>query len=265
MLKSKLDLQEIYAPIILEDKTKLNDFLNSKNNTNVIKFTNDNKTYEVVQSLAKWKRYMLNKFNDNKYCYGICTDMRAIRSKEEVDNIHSLTVDQFDWEKIILKSNYNIEYLKSVVKIIYSVMYDLINKYYDDKLYYPKDINFIESKDLKTEEEYEQYIKKHKAVCILKISKDRAVDYDNWDLNCDIVLWDKVINRSLELSSMGIRVDKESFIKQINYRGYDINDYKSDYHDGIINESYPLTIGGGIGYTRFLMLLLKLDDIHKLF
>lgn len=265
MLKNKLELNEIYAPIILEDTTKLNDFLNHNDNTNVIKFENNNKTYEIVQSLAKWKRYTLNKMYDGEHCYGICTDMRAIRPKEEVDNIHSLTVDQFDWEKIIDKNNYNIDYLKHIVKIIYSVLYHFIIKYYDDKTYYPNKIAFINYNMLKTERIYEYCIKEYRAACVLKIPDNRAVDYDNWDLNCDIVLWDKEINHSLEISSMGIRVNKESLIKQINIKGYDINDYNSDYHKGILNETYPLTIGGGIGYTRFLMLLHKLDDIHKLF
>ena len=231
-----------------------------------------NKELEIVQSLAKWKRYALNKYNSN----GIYTDMNAIRMHEDLDNIHSVYVDQWDWEKRITNKDRNIEYLKSIVNKIYHVLKQtqaiIHDKFPTLNNVLPKHIHFITTSELedlyptldRKQREYE-ITKKYGAVflmCIGNKLKDgeshdgRASDYDDWNLNGDLLVYYDLLDIALELSSMGIRVNKDSLLTQLKEKK---EEYKLSlpYHQSIINSTLPLTIGGGIGQSRICMYLLN--------
>ena len=244
---------------------------------------------EIVHSLAKWKRVTLGdfKFPVGK---GLYTDMDAIRKDEDVDSTHSVYVDQWDWEKVITKEQRNIKFLKSIVRQIYSCIYKTkqkLNKKYKQLEYtIPREIQFIHSSDLQelypklTPKEREDKItEKYKAVFIIGIGEDlldgkphdiRATDYDDWStiekekpgLNGDILVWDNVSKKSLELSSMGIRVNKESLLFQLKEKK-EMHKLKLDYHKRIISNKLPLTIGGGIGQSRLCMFLLEKSHIGE--
>lgn len=277
-LAEKLELTRVSAPLFVEPSTGLNDELSGFEKAVNFKAVNSKASLEIVQSLAKWKRHALHKYS----CSGIYTDMNAIRPFEELDNIHSLYVDQWDWEKVISKEERNETYLKNIVQKIYEVLletYKVLNeKFPCIKHDLPKKIHFITSEEL--EEMYPSYsrkerenliTKKHKAVFLMKIGeplKDgfphdaRAADYDDWTLNGDILLWYEELNIAFEISSMGIRVDKHSllnqlFIKNENYK------LQYNYHKDILNDVLPLTIGGGIGQSRMCMFMLKKAHIGE--
>ena len=228
LLAQRLNLTRVSAPLFVDPATGLNDNLNGYERpvTFGIK-EQDDKSAEVVHSLAKWKRYALKKygFGLNE---GIYTDMNAIRRDEDTDNIHSIFVDQWDWEKIIRKEDRNIDYLKETEQYM-AIQYDYID------LTLPKDIFFITSQELEdmfpdnTPKEREYYITKAKgAVCIMQIGDTlasgephdgRAPDYDDWGLNADILVYYPVLDIALELSSMGIRVDKKALLSQLDKAG----------------------------------------------
>ena len=274
-LAKKLNLLRVSAPLFVQPQTGLNDNLTGFEKA--VSFTvNETKdTLEVVQSLAKWKRFALKKYGFD-YETGLYTDMNAIRPFEELDNIHSLYVDQWDWEKVITKEERTMEYLKEVVEKIYEALKeteDVISEAFP-KLHQdlPEEITFITTKELEemypdyTRKERENAIaKKHKAVFLMQIghklsdgqSHDgRAADYDDWHLNGDILLWYEPLEIAFEISSMGIRVDKNSLLEQIKIKN---EEYKLEfpYHKGILDESLPYTIGGGIGQSRMCMYMLK--------
>lgn len=280
-LANTLNLQRVSAPLFVRPETGLNDNLNGER---AVDF--DLRQYginvEIVQSLAKWKRNALKEYNFNMY-EGIYADMNAIRAEEELDEIHSSYVDQWDWEKIIDKSDRNKEYLYLTVKEIYSVFKrceEYINQTYpyilSKKL--PDEIFFITSQELedlypgKTSKEREKLICKDKgAVFIMGIGADlnsgephdhRSPDYDDWNLNGDILFWDEVLGNSLEVSSMGIRVDEESLKTQCELANT-TDRFKLKYHQDVLNAKLPYTIGGGIGQSRICMFFLEKSHIGE--
>lgn len=274
-LKRKLNLKKISGPIIIDPITGFNDNLTGNNNP-VSFFANDlNKNIEIVQSLAKWKRFALHKY-EFLINEGIYVDMNAIRSHEKLDEIHSLYVDQWDWELIIDSKDRNINKLKQIVKKIYSCIYEteqFINKIYPvltKKL--PSKIKFFDSQELEDlfpnlsfEEITSIVTKKYKAIFIMKIGKKlksglvfdtRSPEYDDWNLNGDLFVWSNALQKPIELSSMGIRVDSKTLIRQSKKSEQDYN----EYYKLIINNILDQTIGGGIGQSRLCMFLL--EKIH---
>lgn len=276
-----LNLTRVSAPLMVFPETGLNDNLNGYERPVSFDILNLKRDVEIVQSLAKWKRMALAKYNFEDET-GLYTDMNAIRRDEELDNIHSIYVDQWDWEKIITKGERTLDYLKATVQKIYSVIkllsYKVANRYPHIATPLPNEIYFISTLDLEkkypnlTRKERENEIcKEYKAVFIYQIGwplKDglshdgRAADYDDWNLNGDILLWYDVLNRALELSSMGIRVDKVSLIKQLEAKK-ETNKMNNPYVQDILNDKLPLTIGGGIGQSRLCMYFLKKAHIGE--
>ena len=239
------------------------------------------KRQEVVQSLAKWKRYALKKYGFS-YGEGLYTDMNAIRRDETTDNIHSIFVDQWDWEKIIKKDERTIATLMDTVKVVYKCLrktekYMAIQYDYIEEIL-PHDIFFVTTQELadmfpdNTPKEREYYIAKAKgAVCIMKIGDvlengerhdGRAPDYDDWSLNADIVVYYPVLDIALELSSMGIRVDKKALLSQLKKAGCEERK-ELPFQKAIINEELPYTIGGGIGQSRICMFFLRKAHIGE--
>lgn len=280
-LANTLNLQRVSAPLFVRPETGLNDNLNGEK---AVDF--DLRQYginvEIVQSLAKWKRNALKEYNFNMY-EGIYADMNAIRAEEELDEIHSSYVDQWDWEKIINKSDRNVEYLKLIVKEIFSVFKrteEYINQTYpyilSNKL--PEEIFFITSQELedkypgKSSKEREKLICKEKgAVFIMGIGHNlssgephdhRSPDYDDWNLNGDILFWDEVLQNSLEVSSMGIRVDEESLKSQCELANT-TDRFELPYHKNVLNAELPYTVGGGIGQSRICMFFLEKKHIGE--
>ena len=236
---------------------------------------------EVVQSLAKWKRYALKKYGFS-YGEGLYTDMNAIRRDETTDNIHSIFVDQWDWEKIIKKDERTIATLMDTVKVVYKCLrktekYMAIQYDYIEEIL-PHDIFFVTTQELadmfpdNTPKEREYYIAKAKgAVCIMQIGDilengerhdGRAPDYDDWSLNADIVVYYPVLDIALELSSMGIRVDKKALLSQLKKAGCEERK-NLPFQKAIINEELPYTIGGGIGQSRICMFFLRKAHIGE--
>lgn len=279
-LAKKLNLHRVSAPLFVLKKTGLNDTLNGERPVSFTIKDLDGEI-EIVHSLAKWKRNALKKYEFSVY-EGLYADMNAIRKEEDLDEFHSLYVDQWDWELIIKESDRNISFLKKIVKKIYNCLLYTekeINKIYpqlSNKL--SKQIFFITAKDLYkkyptlTPKERENEIVKEKgSVFIIEIGnklKDgnphssRAKDYDDWTLNGDLIVYDKLHNCAMELSSMGIRVNKDAIIKQYGTNENEIS-LLSKYHKNIIDNALPFTIGGGIGQSRIAMLLLEKQHIGE--
>ena len=282
MLAQRLNLTRVSAPLFVDPTTGLNDNLNGYERP--VKFgikEQNEREAEVVHSLAKWKRYALEKYGFS-VGEGIYTDMNAIRRDEDTDNIHSIFVDQWDWEKVITREDRNLDYLKDTVRTVYkclrkteqyvSIQYDYVD------LILPKDIFFITTSELEemfpdnTPKEREYYIAKAKgAVCIMQIGgplgngkphDGRAPDYDDWELNADIVVYYPVLDIALELSSMGIRVDKESLLRQLDMAGCPER-ANLPFQKGVIDGTLPLTIGGGIGQSRICMFFLRKAHIGE--
>ncbi len=277
-LAKKLNLIRVSAPLFVEESTGLNDNLNGVEER--VSFLVNNKKIEIVQSLAKWKRYALRKYNFQTGM-GLYTDMNAIRKDEVMDSLHSIYVDQWDWEKIICEENRNKTYLFKVVRQIYSVIYKVAKiseKRWGFSYNLPKNITFISSKKLlslypdKTSKEREYlFAKEHRAIFIYQIGwplknktphDNRAPDYDDWNLNGDIILFDDAIDNAIELSSMGIRVNKDSLIKQLTSKD-ELEKSNNPYCNAIINGQLPLSIGGGIGQSRLCMYYLQKKHIGE--
>jgi len=271
-LAKELKLMRVSAPLFVEPETGLNDNLSGFEKAVSFIVNEDETNLEIVQSLAKWKRYALNKYNID----GLYTDMNAIRRFEDLDNLHSLYVDQWDWERRLSSEERKLSTLKKVVKRIYKAFIKtysvLIKKYPVLQSDLPKDIVFITTKEL--EAKYPNLSRKERenAICkecgsvfLIGIGgklKDgqphdsRAADYDDWKLNGDILLWYEPLQIAFELSSMGIRVNKESLLKQLKAKKEEYK-LKMPYHQQILNDELPLSIGGGIGQSRLCMYLLK--------
>ena len=278
LLAKKLNLIRVSAPLFVDKNTGLNDNLNGVEET--VSFTIGDKTIEIVQSLAKWKRKALKDYGFPKDT-GLYTDMNAIRKDEHTDNLHSIYVDQWDWEKIIDENERNLKCLFKTVNQIYSVIYKVASiseKKWGFSYNLPKKIFRISTKQLeklypnKTPKEREYLItKQYRAVFIYQIGwplknklphDGRAADYDDWKLNGDIILFDDAIDEQIELSSMGIRVNKESLVAQLKAKN-ELNKLDNPYCQSIINEQLPQTIGGGIGQSRLCMYYLQKKHIAE--
>lgn len=274
-LAKTFNLDRVSAPIMVLSDKGINDDLGIKGSA--LNFMIDSLGYkvEIVQSLAKWKRMALSRYGYNLY-EGLYTDMNAIRPLDVTDQTHSLYVDQWDWELIIKKEDRNINFLKEVVLKIVSGLSEtktLINTVYSnlqDEI--SKEVFFIDSEELYNmypnksmrEREYE-ITKIHKTVFITRIGKvfkdgtrhdARAADYDDWQLNGDLLIWSNVIGDAIELSSMGIRVDNKSLLSQMEYLGRE-DELFNEYYQDVLNGKLPLSIGGGIGQSRMCMILLE--------
>ena len=291
-LSTELRLRRVTAPLFVLQGLGINDDLNGVERpvTFPIKDLGDARA-EVVHSLAKWKRLTLAEYEIEKG-YGIYTDMNAIRADEELDNLHSLYVDQWDWEAVISREDRRLAFLKNIVERIYAAIrrteYLVCETYPQIKAFLPEKIHFIHAEELlqmypdKTPKEREDAIcKKYGAVFIIGIGcklsngekhDGRAPDYDDWStvaedgragLNGDILIWYPVLGRSFELSSMGIRVDKESLLRQLKLEGKEERE-KLYFHQQLLSDRLPLSIGGGIGQSRLCMVLLQKAHIGEI-
>ncbi|NLY08675.1 MAG: aspartate--ammonia ligase [Tissierellia bacterium] len=281
-LADTLNLTRVSAPLFVRPETGLNDNLSGKELPVSFQLTQYQTEVEIVQSLAKWKREALDRYGFRIY-EGIYTDMDAIRPNEELDAIHSIYVDQWDWEKIIKKSDRNDEYLKYIVRSIYDVFRmteDYVAREYpmhfSSKL--PSEIKFISSQELmdkypnlNAKQRERMIAKEYGAVFIEKIGgalsggephDTRSPDYDDWNLNGDIIFYNPVMNDALELSSMGIRVDEESLLRQLKISGFEER-LNLDYHRNLVSGKLPFTVGGGIGQSRICMFFLEKQHIGE--
>ena len=278
MLAKKLNLVRVSAPLFVLASSGLNDHLSGTER--VISFDASNMELEVVQSLAKWKRNALGRYEFSVNT-GLYTDMNAIRRDEHLDNIHSIYVDQWDWEKVIAKEERTKETLFNTVKDIYSVVYKLgknVEKKYGIVTNLPRSITFISSNDLlakypnlNAKERENAILREKKAVFIYQIGGKltdgsihdmRAADYDDWDLNGDILVYNEVLDMAFELSSMGIRVSKESLLKQLEEKN-ELYKLENPYCKDILEEKLPYTIGGGIGQSRLCLFFMKKQHIGE--
>ena len=273
--QNALNLKRVSAPLFVTDASGLNDNLNGYERPVSFDVPAIGAEAEVVHSLAKWKRLALKRYGFT-VGHGLYTDMNAIRRDEELDNIHSIYVDQWDWEKIITPETRTIEYLQLIVRAIVRAICDTNDQL---RVRFPqlttkleRDVTFITSQeledlypDLKTGSEREKaFVKEHHTAFIMQIGgklrsgnrhDGRAPDYDDWQLNGDLFFWDEVLGRALEISSMGIRVDAESLDRQLTISGCD--DRRSlPFHRMLLKGELPLTIGGGIGQSRLCMLMM---------
>ena len=280
-LAKNLSLTRVSAPLFVLPETGLNDNLNGYERAVKFDILTIGKEVEIVQSLAKWKRMALAKYGFTVGT-GLYTDMNAIRRDEVLDNLHSVYVDQWDWEKIIDKKNRTYSYLKKTVKAIYKTILKietLVEKKYPKlKSNLPKEITFISTKELEKEypfltrkERENEAARKYGAVFIYQIGWDlkdgaphdgRAADYDDWKLNGDIVLFNEVLSCAFEISSMGVRVDANSLVKQLKKKK-EQEKLSNPYCKDILDEKLPLTIGGGIGQSRLCMFFLKKAHIGE--
>ena len=273
-LSNALNLRRVSAPLFVDGGSGLNDDLNGVERPVAFDIPDVGLNGQVVHSLAKWKRLALKRygFHEGK---GLYTDMNAIRRDEEVDNIHSIYVDQWDWEKIISREDRNVNYLKSSVRAIVGAVCETAEAL---NVAFPslrgkleREVYFITTQELEdmypdlTPSERETAIcREHHTVFLMQIGKTlksgikhdgRAPDYDDWELNGDILMWNPVLERSFEISSMGIRVDEESLDRQLTLAG--CNERRElPFHKMLLNGELPLTMGGGIGQSRLCMLML---------
>ncbi len=282
-LSAQLALLRVTAPMVVLSGTGINDDLNGVERpvSFPIKSMGERRA-EVVHSLAKWKRMKLAEMQV-PVGRGIYTDMNALRPDEDLDNLHSLYVDQWDWEKVIRREDRNREFLKKVVRRIYEAVKVTENKLYVEfpqlGLQLPEEIQFIDSEELlqrypglDAKQREARIAKEAGAVFIMGIGGKlsdgkphdlRAADYDDWSLNGDIVIWNEVLQGAFELSSMGIRVDENSLRSQLREKG---EEYKEglEFHSKLLSGQLPYTIGGGIGQSRLCMLLLRKAHIGEI-
>ena len=291
-LSAELRLRRVTAPLFVLKGQGINDDLNGVERavSFPIKDLGDQKA-EVVHSLAKWKRMMLGEYHIEPG-YGLYTDMNAIRSDEELGNLHSLYVDQWDWERTMTAEERNIDFLKSIVNRIYSVMvrteYVVYEMYPCIKPMLPEKIFFIHAEKLRQmyptltpKERENEIVKKYGAVFVMGVGgplgdgerhDGRAPDYDDWTtpgedglpgLNGDILVWNSVLEQSMELSSMGIRVNKEALLKQLEMTGQEQRK-ELYFHKRLLEGSLPLSIGGGIGQSRLCMFFLRKAHVGEI-
>ena len=276
-----LNLKRVSAPLFVTEDSGLNDNLNGFERAVSFDIPAVGKDAQVVHSLAKWKRLALKRYHFS-VGNGLYTDMNAIRRDEDLDNIHSIYVDQWDWEKIITKENRNLDYLKlivrAIVKAICSTNDRLHVRYPQLRVDLSPDVSFVTTQeledmypDLTGDQRENAYVKEHHTACIMQIGgklhsgkphSGRAPDYDDWSLNCDIFFWDEVLGRALEISSMGIRVDAEALDRQLSISGCD-DRRVLPFHQMLLNDELPLTIGGGIGQSRLSMLMMGCAHIGE--
>ena len=276
-----LNLKRVSAPLFVTDASGLNDNLNGYERPVSFDIPAVGMDAEVVHSLAKWKRLALKRYGFGMG-QGLYTDMNAIRRDEELDNIHSIYVDQWDWEKVIGPENRNLDYLKLIVTAIVRAICDTNDRLHvrfpQIRTQLSREVSFVTTQEL--EDLYPEldgngreiaYVRDHHTACIMQIGGKlrsgkphggRAPDYDDWQLNCDIFFWDETLQRALEISSMGIRVDAEAMDRQLNLAN--CNDRRElPFHKMLLNNELPLTIGGGIGQSRLAMLMLGCAHIGE--
>lgn len=290
-LAKALNLRRVTAPLFVLSGTGINDDLNGVEHP--VSFTIDaigGRKAEVVHSLAKWKRIKLGAY-DIAPGYGLYTDMNAIRTFEDLDNLHSLYVDQWDWEKTIRPEDRNLEYLKDTVSKIFGaikkVEAGIYGRFPHITPWLPEEVTFIHSQelldmfpDMSAKERENEIAKRHGAVFIIGIGADlsngephdgRAPDYDDWislnsdgfhGLNGDLIFWNPILESAFELSSMGIRVSPESLLEQLKFRGCPER-ARFDFHKSLLAGELPYSIGGGIGQSRLCMYLLQKAHIGE--
>ena len=276
-LEARLSLTKVQSPLFVKSTSGLQDALTGIEKG--VSFKKGKEKFEIVHSLAKWKRDALGRYEFPMHT-GLYTDMKAIRKDEIVDDIHSMYVEQWDWEKVISKDDRTIDYLKETVRSIYKAIRQtsifVKQKYKFITVDLPKTITFITSQELedmypdKTPKEREDLIvRDKKSVFIIGIgdklksgiSHDlRSPDYDDWSMDGDLLVYDKTLDKGVELSSMGIRVDEESLVSQLE-KSDRLDRLELPYHQKIMKRELPYTIGGGIGQSRILMLLLEKSHI----
>ncbi len=276
-----LNLKRVSAPLFVTKDSGLNDDLNGFERAVSFDIPAVGKNAQIVHSLAKWKRLALKRYGF-EVGKGLYTDMNAIRRDESLDNIHSIYVDQWDWEKIITKDKRNVDYLKKVVTAIVEAICEtnekLQTRYPQLKTKIKREVFFITTQELEdlypnlsAHERENAIVKMHKTVFIMKIGgalksgkphDGRAPDYDDWELNGDIMFWNETLERAFEISSMGIRVDAESLDRQLKISGCD-DRREFTYHKMLLNGELPLTIGGGIGQSRLCMLMMGCAHIGE--
>jgi len=276
-LAARLSLTKVQSPLFVKTDSGLQDALTGVEKG--VSFTKDKEKFEIVHSLAKWKRDALGRYEFPMHT-GLYTDMKAIRKDEIVDDIHSMFVEQWDWEKVISKEDRTIDYLKETVRSIYKAIRQtsifVKQRYKFITVDLPKTVFFITSQDLedmypdKTPKEREELIvRDKKAVFIIGIGDKlksgiphdlRSPDYDDWSLDGDLLVYDKTLDKAIELSSMGIRVDEKSLVSQLE-KSDCLDRIELPYHQKIHKCELPYTIGGGIGQSRILMLLLEKSHI----
>ncbi|MCK8059786.1 MULTISPECIES: aspartate--ammonia ligase [unclassified Fusibacter] len=278
-LAKKLDLLRVSAPLFVKRESGLNDDLNGVERP--VGFDHEDSRVEIVHSLAKWKRMALGRYGF-EVGKGLYTDMNAIRRDEVLDELHSMYVDQWDWEKVITKDMRSEATLKEIVEAIYSVFKETaahMSAIYPVLSFdLPEEIYFVSTQELEdmypemsTKEREDAITEKLKAVFISKIGHDlvsgkphdgRAPDYDDWTLNGDIVFWNPVLKQAFELSSMGIRVDEDALEKQLELRGAS-DRLSMPFHKALMDGELPYTVGGGIGQSRICMFFLQKAHIGE--
>jgi len=291
-LASELRLRRVTAPLFVKKGTGVNDDLNGVERPVSFPMKDiGDEVAEIVQSLAKWKRLALADL-EIKEGFGIYTDMNAIRPDEELTNIHSLYVDQWDWERVITENDRNLDFLKYIVRKIYAALvrteFHISENYLEIEPELPEEITFVHTEELAVKypdltpfERETEEARKYGAIFVIGIGGEmpngeihdgRAPDYDDWitqtehgfkGLNGDIILWNNVLNRAFEISSMGIRVDKKSLMEQLKYRNLEERK-ELMWHKMLLNDDLPLTIGGGIGQSRLCMYFLRKAHIGEI-
>lgn len=281
-LAEQLNLRRVSAPLFVEPESGLNDNLNGVERpvSFGVKERGD-KPIEIVQSLAKWKRMALKRYGF-EYGEGLYTDMNAIRRDEETDNIHSIFVDQWDWERVIRREDRTMATLKETVKSVYEALRVtekyIANRYHYVECFLPEEITFITSQELEwrypdctPREREDRFARKFGAVFVSQIGDvlasgekhdGRAPDYDDWSLNGDILVYYPVLDRAFELSSMGIRVDAETLTRQLELAGCPER-AELPFQKAILEENVPFSIGGGIGQSRICMFFLRKAHIGE--
>ena len=278
---SALNLKRVSAPLFVTEESGLNDNLNGYERAVSFDIPSVGADAQVVHSLAKWKRLALKRYHFS-VGNGLYTDMNAIRRDEELDNIHSIYVDQWDWEKVITRENRNLDYLKlivgAIVRAICNTNDRLQVRYPQLHVKISREVAFVTTQELEDlypnmtgSQRENAFVKEHPTACIMQIGgalrsgkrhDGRAPDYDDWSLNCDIFFWDDVLGRALEISSMGIRVDAEALDRQLTISGCD-DRRNLPFHKMLLNNELPLTIGGGVGQSRLCMLMMNCAHIGE--
>ncbi len=274
MLAAELNLDRVTAPVLVTKSSGINDDLNGVERKVEFDIRGGDETVEIVQSLAKWKRVALYRYGYGTD-EGIYTDMNAVRRDDDMDNLHSIFVDQWDWERVISREERNVDFLKATVKKIVKAAADtqeILNTTFPQLTKsIEREVFFITSSELETmypdlspKEREQKIVRERKTVFVMQIGDvlasgkphdGRAPDYDDWSLNGDILVWNECLGCALEISSMGIRVDKTALLCQLEKaNALDRLQYK--YHKMIVDEALPLTIGGGIGQSRLCMQML---------
>ena len=281
MLASELNLDRVTAPVIVSKSSGINDDLSGVERKVEFDIGKTGEVAEIVQSLAKWKRMALYRYGYGAD-EGIYTDMNAVRRDDDLDNIHSLFVDQWDWERVVTNEERNIEFLKKIVRKIVKAMADaesalnltfpMLKKTIEREVFFVTSQELLDMyPNLSAKERENAVVREYKTVFIMQIGcllsngekhDNRAPDYDDWALNGDILVWNDVLGRAVELSSMGIRVDAKSLKEQLE-KANSLERMQFDYHKMIADGTLPLTIGGGIGQSRLCMQMLEKAHIGE--